>query len=397
MTRQTRFRTPVKFVAALGAASILIASCAAAPSDSDDPSGVDVLGPAAGARPPGAGSESLGGGTAHPPKTPAPPKPGAPEPTPPKPTPPKPGTPAPSTYVAKGERLGIANCPIYPRNNVFHADITSLPVLPNSAAIIKAAGSDEIVRSAFKARVNQGSRGGYPINIVDSSTMKHSRVWGLAFGGMKDLGKHPIPKDPRVEGYPGVAWDQHLLLFDTATCTSHEFFLFRKPIGFSDWAADMGVRLDVTSNDVHGRTSVASGFSLLAGMVRYDEVLAGKIDHAVAIGLPTISALPPVWPATYTDGVSKLPNTPRMGMMFRLRSDVDLSGLGRTARMMAEAMQTHGAILKDTNLSGMAINGENDHRWDDDDLSTLKQLTIADFEVVDPTSMKVADDSWEIR
>ena len=299
--------------------------------------------------------------------------------------------------MAKGERLGIANCPIYPRNNVFHADISTLPVLPNSAAIIKASGSGEIVRSTFKARINEGSRGGYPINIVDSTKMSQTTVWGLAHG-LVDLGKHPIPNNPRIEGYPGIAWDQHLLVLDTATCTSHEFFLVRKPTPLiNHWSADAGVRLNLTSNDAHGKSVAASGFSLLAGMVRYDEVAAGKIDHALAIGLPTISNLPPVWPATRTDGRSAVPNTPRMGMMFRLRADADLRGLGPSALLMAKAMQTHGAILKDTNLSGMSINGENDHRWDDDDLSTLKKLSVADFEVVDPTAMKISNDSYAIR
>ncbi|MGB6057086.1 MAG: hypothetical protein WBF71_02395, partial [Microthrixaceae bacterium] len=241
------------------------------------------------------------------------------------------------------------------------------------------------------------SRGGLPINIVDSSTMKQSKVLSLLHGPV-DLGEHPIPANPRIEGYPGVAWDQHMLLFDTATCNSHEFFLVRSPNALTNfWWADSGYRLDMRSNKANKGSAAASGFSMLAGLVRYDEVAAGRIDHAVGFSLPIISNLPPVWPATGTDGKSDTPNAPRMGMMFRLRADTDLSSMGPTARLIAKAMQTHGAILSDSNQSGFAIGGENDDRWDDADLATLSKLTASDFEVIDPTPMKVADDSYAIR
>ncbi|MGB3410780.1 MAG: hypothetical protein WBA45_06240 [Microthrixaceae bacterium] len=370
MFLKSRVRRSVRLVTAVCAAALVVGSCAAAPPDDNSQTGVGST--------PGS--------------TPG----GAPVPAPPPNVRP-PVTQPVTTYVAKGDRLGIGNCPVLPNNNVFHADITTLPVLANSAAIVRAAGAQVKVRPAFSAGVHEGSRGGLPINIVDSSKMKQSTVFSLLHGPV-DLGQHPIPQNPRIEGYPGIAWDQHMLLFDTATCNSHEFFLVRPPTALTDfWWADSGVQLDMRSNEMNKGSATASGFSMLAGMVRYDEVTRGSINHAVGFAFPTISKLSPVWPASGSDGKSNDPNAPRMGMMFRLRSDVDLNSLAPTARLIAKAMQTHGAILSDSNHEGIALAGENDDRWDDADLATLSKLTMADFEVVDPTPMKVADDSYAVR
>ncbi len=359
MTSRSQIKTITRLALALTAVAALLSSCAATPPQT-----------AAAAKPPTGNSDASAQ---------------------------QPLTRPPATYVANGERRRIGSCPVFPKNNVFHADIRSLPVAANSAATIKASGANSGVRPAFSAGVHQGSRNGMPINVVDSSKMHSTPVYSLLHG-FNDLGSHPIPANPRIEGYPGIAWDQHMLLVDTATCSSHEFFLVRPPnVVTNFWWADSGLRLDLTSNKATEHSATASGFSLLAGMVRYDEVASGSVNHAVGFALPTISDRGPIWPATGSDGRSKDPNAPRMGAIFRLRSDVNLSKLGPTARMIAKAMQVHGAILSDTTPEGFAISGENDERWNDHDLATLTQLKISDFEVVNAAPMKVADGSYEIR
>jgi len=54
-------------------------------------------------------------------------------------------------------------------------------------------------------------------------------------------------------------------------------------------------------------------------------------------------------------------------------------------------------MVVDTTVSGIALSGEPDLRWDDQDLATLGGLSAADFEIVDPTPMKIADGSYQIR
>lgn len=308
------------------------------------------------------------------------------------------GTAPAGSYVSAGARAGIGDCPIYPVNNAFHADITSLAVSPNSGATIAAAGAGLSVRTAH-SNVYMGSRGGIPVNVVDSRSTPMTNVRGGLYAYQSDLLNHPIPSSARLEGYPGIAWDRHLLLFDVATCSSHEFFWVTPPSIFLNmWSADMAATLDLTSNAMRTRgTATASGTSMLAGMIRYDEVAAGRVDHTIGITLPTISSQPALWPAQRTDGRSNDPNAPRMGTWLRLRSDVDLSGLGPDARAIATALQVHGAVVTDTGSEKVGLNAENDGRWRDGDLATLERLKLSDFEVVDASPMKVADGSYEIR
>lgn len=303
------------------------------------------------------------------------------------------------SFISADSRLGIGDCPIYPTNNVFHADVSRLPVTPDSAATIAAAGATLPLVPGVHSAVYQGSRGGIPVNVVDSRSTPLSNVRGGLYAFMSDLLDHPIPASPRLEGYPSIAWDRHMLLYDVANCTSHEFFYVSPPnFLFNMWSADSAVTLDMTSNTIRpGGTTTASGTSMLAGMIRYDEVASGRIDHMMSISLPTISNQPPLWPASHTDGRSTDPNAPRMGAVVRLRADADLSGLGPDATTIARALQQHGAFVGDTAGAKIGLAGENDGRWRDADVNGLGRFALRDFEFVDASVMQVSPTSYEIR
>jgi len=71
-----------------------------------------------------------------------------------------------------------------------------------------------------------------------------------------------------------------------------------------------------------------------------------------------------------------------MGMRVRLKAGFDISGYPPSARVILQALKTYGMILAD-NGSNWYISGAPDPRWDDGELNALKQLTGADFEVVE--------------
>lgn len=306
-----------------------------------------------------------------------------------------------ASYVTPERRLGIGGCPIFPEDNVFHAQITSLPRRSDSAAVIAAMGGLGLtVRPGFSSMVWQGSRGGIPVNIVDSRESAKVDFVGGKYAYLSDLDRHPMPAAPKLEGWPGLAWDRHLLIVDTATCVSSEFFFVTPPWLEPNgrWAADTAIKIDLRSNGFSPvGAATASGTSMLAGMIRYDEVASGKVNHVIGITMPKIKAGPPIWPAIHSDGRSDDPNAPAMGTWLRLRRDLDVSRFGPQARAIIRALQDHGAVIVDTNGGGMALNGEPDDRWDDADLSKLGSLSAADFDVIDPSPMKIADDSHRIR
>lgn len=361
------------FVALL---ATVLAACAPASSESD---------PTAAAR---QGSDRANRIAGPPPTTPSSPAP----------------TPAPGTYVTPGARLGIGGCPVFPTDNVFHASIGALPVRAGSAETIQALGSSRVIQPGFGSGVWMGSRPGIPTNVVDATTSAHEDLLvSLEYASLSETADMPWPATPRFEGWPGRAWDKHLLVVDSSTCSSWEAINVQPPgenyfaTLFNRWYADKVVRLDLTTNAIAPRGTVtASGLSMLAGMVRYDEVATGRIDHVLTMVSPVIRRGPSVWPASGSDGQSLDPSAPPMGTWLRLRSDVDISHLGPQARTVAQAMKDHGVVINDTGPF-TSINGEPDVRWNDADLAGLKTLTAGQFEVVDPTPMQVDPGTHQIR
>ena len=326
------------------------------------------------------------------------------------PTPPESGRRAlervmPSTFVTPGDRLGLAGCPVFPRNNAFHATISGLPAAPSSGATIAAAGGAGLpIMAGFGSGVWMGSRLGWPTNVVDARTApRNQMIVSFAYAHMSDMSGVPWPSQPRFEGWPGRSWDKHLEVLDSSTCTSWELINVQPPwenyyggqLGM--WYADAIVALDLRSNEFRrGGTVTAAGLSMLATLTRFDEVASGRIDHVLSISLPNIRAGAPAWPAQGSDGRSADPASPPMGTWLRLKDGVDVDRLPPQARVVARALQEHGAVVTDTGPNA-AIGGEPDVRWNDADLGSLRSLTLGDFEVVDPTPMRADATSLAIR
>jgi hypothetical protein len=85
---------------------------------------------------------------------------------------------------------------------------------------------------------------------------------------------------------------------------------------------------------------------------------------------------------------------PPMGQRFRLRADFDLSGFSTETQVILQALQTYGMILAD-NGSAWFISGAPDENWDNDILQELGQVTGANFEAVDTTSLIISPDSGQ--
>lgn len=70
-----------------------------------------------------------------------------------------------------------------------------------------------------------------------------------------------------------------------------------------------------------------------------------------------------------------------MGARVRLKASVDGTKFHGAARVLVECLKAYGMILAD-NGSDWFVSGAPDARWNDDDLSALRALTVKDFEVV---------------
>ena len=275
---------------------------------------------------------------------------------------------------------GARNCPIFPANNPWNERVDKLPVAPDSDAMISAIGLDSPVHPDF------GSYAGYgiPYTVVGHATKKVHV--SFEYADESDRGPYPLPAHPHIEG----GSDRHVLLVDRDSCKLYELFAAVRQGG--NWHAGSGAIWNLRSNHLrpNGWTSAdAAGLPILPGLVRYDEVASGVIDHALRFTASRTSNHH-IWPARHDAGDAD-PGLPPMGLRVRLKASVDISGYGRQARVVLQALKTYGMILAD-NGSPWYISGASNPRFNDDDLHALGRITGADFEVVDasPSALKAA-------
>jgi hypothetical protein len=124
----------------------------------------------------------------------------------------------------------------------------------------------------------------------------------------------------------------------------------------------------------------AAGLPIFPGLVRYDEVASGQINHALRFTLQRSRAAF-VPPATHWAANSTNPSAAPMGMRLRLKAGYDVSSFPPQAKVILTALKSYGMIMAD-NGSNMFLIGAPDDRWNNDDLRTLKNVPASAFEVV---------------
>jgi hypothetical protein len=261
-----------------------------------------------------------------------------------------------------------------PASNVWNKDISHLPVASNSAAMVDAIGAGSHLHPDFDAVGD-----GIPYNIVTSSTPTYNV--SFQYADESDPGPYPIPSNPRIEG----GSDRHMLLLDVGRCKLWELYDAQK--SGSGWKAGSGAIFDLHSNALRpaGWTSAdAAGLPILPGLVRYDEVAAGAINHALRFTAPNTCGY--IYPATHLTAAA-CSNLPPMGLRVRLKASVDISGFGRNAQVVLTALKRYGMILAD-NGSPWYVSGVPDTRWNDDEFHQFGNLSGSDFEVVDTSGLR---------
>jgi hypothetical protein len=282
----------------------------------------------------------------------------------------------------------VGGCGIFPADHVWHADVSRLPVHASSSAWVGSMGADRAAHPDFGSGLIDGAPFGIPVTVVPAGQAKVPVTF--EYGDESDAGPYPIPAQAKVEGGPNADGDRHVIVLDPAACKVWELF-DAHPQGGS-WRAGSGAVFDLRSNALRrsGWTSAdAAGLSVYAGLVRYEEVAAGRIDHVIRITAARTQKRF-VWPARHAASSSTDPALPPMGAWFRLKASVDTSRFPAQARVVAEALKKHGAIVAD-NGSSWFISGTQDDRWNNDALNALKSLRGSDFEAVDVSAALMLD------
>jgi hypothetical protein len=269
------------------------------------------------------------------------------------------------------------HCTVFPSGNVWNQRVTGLPVASNSHQLLASIGLGSHLHPDFS---NHGAYG-IPFNVVTSRTPKY-RV-GFLYSSESDRGPYPIPARPKIE----QGSDRHLLIVNRDTCRLYE--LYDAVRAGHRWTAGSGAVWNLATNGLRpaGWTSAdAAGLPILPGLVRYDEVARGAIQHALRFTAP-VTRRAFIYPARHQAGSTNSASAPPMGLRLRLKSSVSLAGFSPQARIILIALRDYGMILAD-NGSPLYVTGVPSSHWNDDQLHVLGRLTGADFEVVDTSRLR---------
>jgi hypothetical protein len=278
--------------------------------------------------------------------------------------------------MSTGQTASLNGFVPFTSSSLWNTDISAAPVDPNSSSIL----SNWVGSVNVHPDWGNDPTYGIPYVVVDGNQSLVNLNLG-AYGDEADPGPMPVPSSAPVEGGSSSTGDRHVLVLDNGNCFLYE--LYNSSVNSDGtWNADSTAVWDLTDDAQRPYTwtsADAAGLPIFPGLVRYDEVAAGKIKHAFRFTLPRTSAafIPP---ASHSAASSSDPSAPPMGMRLRLKSGYDISGFSSQMQVILTAMKTYGLILAD-NGSPLYVTGVPDNRWGSD-LDSLKTVPASAFEVV---------------
>jgi hypothetical protein len=302
---------------------------------------------------------------------------------------------APGMATAGTPVPGAPNCSMFPADNVWNTDISSLPVDPHSAAWMASMDSASTnLHPDFGPSDDPSNPYGIPYIVVSPS--HPLTTVSFQYADQSDPGPYPFGADTPIEGGQASTGDRHAIMVNPSTCTLYE--LYDAQYSASGSTAGSGAIWNLNSNALRpvGWTSAdAAGLPILPGLLRYDEVQSGVITHAIRMTAESTDTSY-IWPARHEAGSSSDPNLPPMGARFRLKASYDISGYSPQAQVVLRAMQQYGLILAD-NGSNWYFGGTADPDWPSALVNELKEVPASAFEAVDESSLMVDPNSGQAR
>ncbi len=289
----------------------------------------------------------------------------------------------------------IQGCQLFPSNNIWNTAIDSMPLDSHSAQYITTIGAAKGMHADFGSGLWDGGPIGIPYTPVPGSQEKVTVTFD--YQDESDPGPYPVPPDAPIEGGSSSDGDRHVLVVDRDNCILYElYYAYPQPDG--SWTAGSGAIYDLKSHALRpaGWTSAdAAGLPILPGLVRFEEVAAGEIKHAIRFTAPQTQRKY-IWPARHFASSLTGSQFPPMGQRFRLKADFNISGFSPHVQVILKALKKYGLILAD-NGSSWYISGVPDERWDNDVLHELANVKGSNFEAVDVSSLMVSPNSGEAR
>ena len=225
----------------------------------------------------------------------------------------------------------------------------------NSAAIVTALSSDPAPGNPLAGTAN----GKHLLNIVDygvplqgpAGITSSTPRFDIAFTNVPAWGSDPLsttmPIPAGTLNAPGS--DKHLGVMDPTIGQVFSLWQWNGSSGAS-WGAQVPLYHDGLERG--GGSSTAARMSRPAGVIRYAEIQAGKIEHALFFASNMVKATTFRYPALGTDGANGTAETTPIeeGTRVRLNPSVNLdaiSGITQMELIIGRALQKYGAYCGD--------------------------------------------------
>ena len=293
--------------------------------------------------------------------------------------------PGPPAGADPGTVLPGTSCPAFPADDVWNTPITGLPVDADSATwLASMEASTTFLHPDYGPSSHPTKPYGIPWEIVPSGTPFVPIAF--TYASESDPGPYPLSAGTPIEH----GSDRHALMVDPATCTLYETFdTHFHPHGRSK--AGSGAIWSLGSDALRpaGWTSAdAAGLPILPGLVNYDEVASGAMDHAIRFTVACTQEAY-LWPARHEAGQADA-SCPPMGARFRLDPSFSLpaSACSTFCQTVVTTLKTYGMIVAD-NGSNWYFQGTADTRWTATEVNQLKQIPAGAFQAVDESCLEV--------
>jgi hypothetical protein len=211
--------------------------------------------------------------------------------------------------------------PVLPADNIWNRDISAMPIHAMSATWIASIGAGAPLHPDFGAGPYQNRTIGIPYAVIgrrSRSCRSRSRI------RRERSGSYPIPPLVPVEGGARTRAKERRrarLARAGEHLPAYEVYAAKRLQKGASWDAGSGavVRPLVERAAPDTWTSAdAAGLPILPGLIRYDEILAGEITHAVRF-TTSVTQRAYVWPARHYASSQTDPALPPMGIRVRLK------------------------------------------------------------------------------
>lgn len=177
----------------------------------------------------------------------------------------------------------FGGCPVFPANNYWNTPVDGLPVHPSSATWVNSIGASANLHPDWGNVLADNY--GIPFATVSGSQPTVPITFDPdGYGDESDPGPFPIPPNAPIEGGSSSDGDRHVLVVDTTNCLLYELYYAFPVGGGTSWSVYSSAKFDLQSNALRPAdwtSADAAGFAIFPGLVRWDEVAAGEIAHAI--------------------------------------------------------------------------------------------------------------------